>query len=927
MNNSRRSFLHKVAAAPLVNSLGLLKPGALGAAALVETEEQFDNPHIIKYDASCFTLNGRDTFIFSGAFHYPRCPKALWRDRLEKFKRAGFNTIETYVFWNYHEREEGKSDLSEFEEFVQLVKEMGFWMIARPGPYVCAEWERGGFPNWIAAQRFPLRSPHSQSIETSKHWYDQVLPVIMRHQITVGGPIIMVQVENEYDFWQIPDAQKLDYIRALANMVVGAGITVPIITCWTRQARQNSDPYMATIMDTCNFYPRWDIVKEVPPKLALLRKEEPNSPVGVTELQGGWFAQFGEKLSVEQEGVNGAQLNMISKVVIEQGATYFNYYMGFGGTNFDWAAQKQITSYDYAAPIREPGGLWEKYYAARGVGASLAVLAEVLPRAKAVEKIPQSTNPNVSVTERASGKSGVVFVRENANAEQRFKMIIQDPFSPTMRIISAPREGQLVLGAREMKMLPVGLRITGSILRYTTAEVLAHGLIVDRHYLIVYDEPGRVAEISVASADEPKIQGDYAYNYWDQEFEAVVIGVKVEKTEKILLVNNHLLLVVLPRELALRTWTAEFPTKVIPYSEEPKPMAVPFITDAYQLAASGSTKKFIWAELDFQPGEHSLTVLLPPTPAKTRVDGLLVTPQYDRPLRTTRLNLSTPPIPYESIAINQVQTRTEKFDVTEGEWQSGPLRALEEFGPVPYGYVKYRAQFNYDGQPKMFISTFGLDSVRTFVNGKLVSDATVAARNIEFALAAYAAKGNNTLEISCERFGSANFGPELSDLSGVESVRMGKSREDSAPIENWQVQRLAMRGNEINPQIAQKGWQLVTLGEATPSKDIVPAFAWCRAEFATPTTAAGWTVPWKLMFEADRDALLYLNGKFLGRYVTVGPQKEFYIPEPYFEAGRKQGNVLMVVLAYTEQPHHIHALRVAPYEEFAAHRTRIEFEW
>jgi hypothetical protein len=518
-------------------------------------------------------------------------------------------------------------------------------------------------------------------------------------------------------------------------------------------------------------------------------------------------------------------------------------------------------------------------------------------------------------------------VRENANAEQRFKMLFQDPFSPTKRIISAPREGQLVLGAREMKMLPVGLRITGSILRYTTAEVLAHGLIVDRHYLIVYDEPGRVAEISVASADEPKIQGDYAYNYWDQEYEAVVIGVKVEKTEKILLVNNHLLLVVMPRVLALRTWTAEFPTKVIPCSEEPQPMAVPFITDAYQLAASGSTKKFIWAELDFRPGEHTLTMLLPPTPAKTRVDGLLVTPQYDRPLRTTRLNLSTPPIPYESIAINQVQTRTEKFDVTAGEWQSGPLRALGELGPVPYGYVKYRAQFNYDGQPKMFISTFGMDSMRIFVNGKLVSDPTVADKKVEFALGAYATKGDNTLEISHERFGSANFGPELSDLSGVETVRIGKSREDSTAIENWQVQRLAMRGSEINPQIAQKSWQLVTLGEATPSKDIVPAFAWCRAEFATPPPAPGWTVPWKLVFEADRDALLYLNGKFLGRYVTVGPQKEFYIPEPYFESGGKQRNVLMIVLAYTEQPHHIHTLRVAPYEEFSTRRTRVEFEW
>ena len=125
----------------------------LTSPGLVQGESQFQNPHIIRYDAHCFTINGRDAFVFSGAFHYPRCPRALWRDRLVKFRHAGFNTIETYVFWNYHEPDEGHSDLSEFEGFVKFVKEMGFWMIARPGPYVCAEWDAGGFPHWVRAAR------------------------------------------------------------------------------------------------------------------------------------------------------------------------------------------------------------------------------------------------------------------------------------------------------------------------------------------------------------------------------------------------------------------------------------------------------------------------------------------------------------------------------------------------------------------------------------------------------------------------------------------------------------------------------------------------------------------------------------------------------------------------------------------------------
>ena len=145
---------------------------------------------------------------------------------------------------------------------------------------------------------------------------------------------------------------------------------------------------------------------------------------------------------------------MLAKTVIEQGVTYLNFYMASGGTNFDWAAKNLTTTYDYAAPVREPGGLWEKYYAARGIGLSLGMLGPILTRATQVQGGVECTNPAVSVTERIGGKSGALFVRENANAEQHYKMIFQDPESPTHRSVSVPRQGELVIGAREMKMLP-----------------------------------------------------------------------------------------------------------------------------------------------------------------------------------------------------------------------------------------------------------------------------------------------------------------------------------------------------------------------------------------------------------------------------------------------------------------------------------------
>ncbi len=492
MKPSRRKFLQSTLAAPMALALG--RPESLGALLLPSGQMSFQNPDTIRYDAHCFTINGRDTFLHGGCFHYPRCPQALWRDRLLKFKRAGFNVVESYVFWNYHEPVEGHADLSELESFIQLVKEMGFWMIARIGPYVCAEWDVGGFPDWVVAKRFPLRSDDPESIKTSQHWYNLVLPVIQKYQISTGGPIILMQVENEYNFWKgVPDAQKRVYISALARMAWNGGIDIPLITCWTEQARENSDPDMARIADFCNFYPRWNIAKEVPPALQKLRREEPSSPEGVTELQGGWFSKFGGKLSVDQEGVGPAQINTLTKTVIEQGATFYSYYMGFGGTNFEWAAKGLTTTYDYAAPVREPGGLWGKYYEARGISLSLGMFGELLARADEQAGAAQSTSPAVSVTERVNGKSGFLFVRENANAEQKFKLTFVAPASPSPRTIAVPREGQLSIGAREMKMMAVQVPVGGTTLRYSTAEVLAQGLNLDQWYLVLYDDPGRLA--------------------------------------------------------------------------------------------------------------------------------------------------------------------------------------------------------------------------------------------------------------------------------------------------------------------------------------------------------------------------------------------------------------------------------------------------
>lgn len=948
MKSSRRNFLLTAVTAPLALRFDPWGEGRFRAMAaeLPAGQMQFDNPQIIRYDAKCFTIKDHDTLVMSGAFHYPRCPKALWRDRLQKFKQAGFNTVETLVFWNYHEPQEGKLDLAEFEEFVKLVHEMGFMMIVRPGPYICGEWERGGFPYWVAAKRFPLRTPNPQSLQTSEHWYSKVLPIIAKNQVTLGGPIIMVQVENEYDYSApIPDADKREYVRALARMVWGAGISVPVFTCWTKQARLNNDPDMARIMDTCNFYPRWKIVAELTPALEKLRREEPASPLAITELQGGWFSEFGGVLSANQEGVDAAQISALTKTALELGVTSFNYYMGCGGTNFDWAAKKLTTTYDYAAPIREPGGLGDKYYAVRGIGQSLRVLGSVLARA-AILPGTQCTNANVSVSERTNGPSAVLFVREKANAPQRYKITFTDSHSPSKRFIFAPRQGELELMPREMKMLPVQIPISGGRLCYSTGEMLAHGVNLDRDFLILYDVPGRVLEMGLATEDEPQLQGDASYRYWDEEFETSVLAVQVGATEKMLLYKDRLQVFVVPREKALRTFLWEFPPKIVPGSEETKTVVAPILTDAYSLVASGTIKSRAWVDLEFLPGQHDVAVMLPPLPEKCRVDGVLADFQYDRPWHLARVHVTTPALPHQPINLNAGDAWVEKFDPGNGEWLTSPLHALEDLGPVPYGYVKYRTSFTYNGESRMFITTRADDAKKVFINGKFVAEASNTETFIDFPLAKYAQPGANLVEISYELFGAPNFGKNLGELKGLESVGIGADFPSAKGLESWQIQCYAalMRGREINPDalpapVAATGRKSAetaprpTLVPWTPapflggggSQPLVPAFTWCHARFALPPADGVWNIPWKLTFDADCDALIFLNGKFVGRYATIGPQDDFYLPEPYLSPGGE--NTLTFFLAYTDQSRHLRKLQVAPYTEFSVRRTRIEFEW
>ncbi len=203
------------------------------------------------------------------------------------------------------------------------------------------------------------------------------------------------------------------------------------------------------------------------------------------------------------------------------------------------------------------------------------------------------------------------------------------------------------------------------------------------------------------------------------------------------------------------------------------------------------------------------------------------------------------------------------------------------------------------------------------------------------------------MEISYEAFGAPSENEALGELKGLESAGIGADLLLRKGLESWQIQRRSaiINGIEISnlaDELPQRNIPLAKRAPAEPGSSAptwlpfslestsahhspVPAYTWFRANFLFPKKNENWNAPWKLIFEADCDALIYLNGKFVGRSVTQGPQHEFYLPEPFLELGGQ--NTLMIALAHTDDPRHLRTLQVAPYPEYTVRRTRFEFEW
>lgn len=309
-----------------------------------------------------FLLNGKPFVVKAAELHYPRIPRPYWEHRIKMCKALGMNTVCLYVFWNIHEQQEGRFDFTgnnDVAEFCRLAQRNGLYVIVRPGPYVCAEWEMGGLPWWLLKKKdIRLREPDPYFMERVKLFERKVGEQLASLTIQNGGPIIMVQVENEYGSY----GENKAYVSAIRDIVRQSGFDkVTLFQCdWASNFEKNG---LEDLVWTMNFGTGADIDQQFR-RLGELR---PNAPQMCSEFWSGWFDKWGARHETRPakamvEGID----EMLSKGIS------FSLYMTHGGTSFGhWAGANSpgfapdVTSYDYDAPINEYGQATPKYWELR----------------------------------------------------------------------------------------------------------------------------------------------------------------------------------------------------------------------------------------------------------------------------------------------------------------------------------------------------------------------------------------------------------------------------------------------------------------------------------------------------------------------------------------------------------------------------------
>ncbi|MCX5762033.1 MAG: beta-galactosidase [Gemmatimonadetes bacterium] len=376
--------MKKTIAALALALLGLATGAATGAAQAPT--------HTFALSATDFLLDGAPFQIKSGEMHPGRIPAMYWRHRIRMAKAMGLNTIAAYIFWNHHEESEGHFDFTtgnrDIARFIRMAQDEGMWVLLRPGPYVCAEWDFGGLPPYLLRDpELRIRSLSPRYFAAAERYLARLADVVRPLLVTHGGPVLMVQIENEYGSY----GNDRNYVKRLKDVWIKHRIDVPFFTGDGPTAYMLEAGHVdgaAVGLDSGSDEKHWDLARSIVPGV----------PIFSSETYPGWLTHWGEawaRPSVDELKTEVTFLLNAKKS--------FNFYVVHGGTNFGFTAganaggkgyEPDVTSYDYDAPIDEQGRATPKYLMLR------ELLGATLPAGQTLPPIPEPI-PSITVPEFA----------------------------------------------------------------------------------------------------------------------------------------------------------------------------------------------------------------------------------------------------------------------------------------------------------------------------------------------------------------------------------------------------------------------------------------------------------------------------------------------------------------------------------------------
>jgi len=495
----------------------------------------------IHWDRQTFTIGGKDVVLIGGSMHYFRIPQPEWAATFERMKEDGFNIVDVYIPWFIHEPEEGKFDFDNLQRFLDMAHKYGLYVVARPGPYINSETDQGAFPRWLSGKDVGFRRNTELDRKWSKHWYDAVMPLLARNQITHGGPVIMVQIENEYGHPQyIPIEEKKEFVRFLYQVTAAYGFDVPLMGNDMQFAQEDpNDPILSKIYVTVDAY--FDSYKDLEQMLEKQRKLTVNGPLGCAEY-----------------GLEGPDATL--RTMLGLGTGYMDQYLFRGGSQFAYAAKGYETAGYSVDPLVDEGGYTlPKYGPMKANAMVLRQFGATLSRAEPAAEPASSDDPELWVKQRNRGEQGFLFVRSDMRGVSDLTLALKsaseqhityhDPKTGETRVIPQYTTMLLRRGQTRLMMLDLPVRDQATLV-YSTADLLARFKYPKRTWLVLYGGRGDESEAAFSFPAKPSDLNPGAI--WNSERNEAVIRLQFGDRDQVIPLTGDISLLVLDRERVYR---------------------------------------------------------------------------------------------------------------------------------------------------------------------------------------------------------------------------------------------------------------------------------------------------------------------------------------------------------------------------------------